>query len=102
MFIDSDKLLVRLSSFHKEYWISQFDLLSAQRNSCYGGLGEVVLSPFEILTSFFVNTSNVRDTENLNFFAYKMIALPFSFLWYFKTIRIQLFAFMKRKMWNTQ
>ncbi len=61
-------------------------------------LAEVVLSPFEILTSLFVNTSNVRDTENLNFFAYKMIALPFSFLWYFKTIRLRLFAFLRTKL----
>ena len=61
-------------------------------------LAEVVLSPFEILTSFFVNTSNLRDHESLNFFIVKMIALPFSFLWYFKKIRLQFFAFLKAKL----
>ncbi len=75
------------------------DLTYFQRNAVrVSGLTEVILSPFQIISSLFFNIGNVRDHQNMNFFIFKMISLPFSFLWYFKTIRLQLFALLRRKL----
>lgn len=58
---------------------------------------EVILSPFELFSSFFIDTGNMRDRQSSTSIVLRFVAVPFSFLLYFKSIRIQFFDFLKRQ-----
>jgi hypothetical protein len=58
---------------------------------------EVILSPFEMLTTLFIETGNLRDRESIGSILMRFLALPFSFLLYFKTVRMQFFHYFKER-----
>lgn len=58
---------------------------------------EVILSPFELFKPLFIETGNLRDRESILSIVLRFVALPFSFLLYFKSIRIQFFRYLKKR-----
>jgi hypothetical protein len=58
---------------------------------------EVILSPFELFKPLFIETGNLRDRESIMAIVLRFVALPFSFLLYFKSIRSQFLQYLNKR-----